>query len=86
MITFIGAPVVWASKNQGIISLSNREAAYIALDAAIQMVQATNRMMTGFGIADKGGCSLKTDNHATVLKVNQPHGSKRRKLIDLRHH
>lgn len=61
------------------------EAEYVAVAAAVQTVTAMQNMMVQTNIWDETKTAIKTDNMATVEVIQKPHGTKRRKFIDLRH-
>lgn len=86
LITYNGGPVAWYSRKQSLIAMSTAEAEYIAVAAAIQNANTMHRIMEQAGLWQAAPSTIKTDNKATVEMISKPHGTKRRKFIDLRHH
>lgn len=86
VITYNGAAVSWSSRKQSIVAMSTAEAEYVALASAVTNISAMRRLLLNAGLMSRGAIAVKTDNTATCDMVAKPHGTKRRKFIDLRHH
>lgn len=84
VICYNGSPIHWASKKQTMVVMSTAEDEYISLAAAAQRFQATRRLCRESGLMAAVPCRLKKDNLAVVEMLEKPHGTKRRKFIDLR--
>lgn len=86
VLTYNGTAFAWASRKQSLVALSTAEAEYVALASALGMITTVKRMVTAAGIMPQAMVTVKTDNTATCDMIAKPHGTKRRKFIDLRHH
>lgn len=86
VLTYNGAAFAWASLKQSLVTLSTDEAEYVALSASVTMLSTIKRMVVVALQMPDGTACVKTDNTATRDMIAKPHGSKRRKCIDLCHH
>lgn len=86
LISYNGTPITWATKKQSLTALSTTEAEYISLASVTQHLQVAKRMCTAAGIITQSTCVLNSDSQSVCSMLSKPHGTKRRKFIDLPHH
>ena len=85
----LGAPVSWGSKKQSSVSLSTREAEYIALSLAIQEGKWIHRLLCEIMVAaDQEGPELmiREDNQSCIKMTKNPVNHGRAKHIDIKYH
>lgn len=86
IICYNGGPIRWVSEKRTMVAMSTAGTENKYLPSAAQQLQAMRRLCMESGLTAAAPCLLKTDNLAVVEMLANPYGTKRRELIDLRHH
>lgn len=85
VLRYHGRPIMWGSRKQNLLAMFTAEKKYIALAVATQHLQGIRTICVEDGLICDAPCSLKTDNLAVCAILGKPHGTKRRKIVDLKH-
>jgi hypothetical protein len=81
-----GAPIVWFSRKQTIVSTSTTEAEYVAAHDAGREVSWTRDMLEELNVTQSGPTRLHVDNVAAQHLINNPSHHRRTKHIDVKYH
>ena len=85
MIMICGAPIIWLSKKQPIITLSTVESEYVAATSTAQEVIWITQFFKELGIKYHQPV-LHVDNQGAIIIANDPKHQGRTKHIDVRYH
>ena len=84
--TINSSPISWTSARQATVGLSACEAEYLAATCATQQTNWLRRLLHDLHAPPQQPTALHIDNQATIRVALKSVPTKRRKLIDIRHH
>ena len=81
-----GAPVMWRSKRQGLVTTSSTEAEYVSANMAGKAMLYVKKLLQDFGIEPVMPMTLFEDNKSCIAMTQREGYNSRSKHIDVRYH
>ena len=82
----MGVPIVWKSKLQGLVSLSNTEAEYYALSESAKEIKFILQILKSIGIKILVPKNIYVDNLGAIFMAENNSATSRTLHIDARYH
>jgi hypothetical protein len=86
LMSLNGGPIFWKSSRQGVVTLSNSEAEFVAASQAGQEVVYLRTLLRGFGYTHRGPTEIWEDNALCIMMSENPTNRDRSRHVDVKVH
>ena len=86
MIFINSVPIIWYSKRQATVETSTFGSEFIALKAAVEMIQGLRLKLRSFGLLIDGPTDIFCDNEAVTKAARQPQSTLSKKHNAVAYH
>ena len=86
IIYLLGAPICWRSKGQKGVTLSSREAEYVAMSEAVKEIRFIFYLLKGMGVEVKLPIIVRCDNVGAIFMAENSSSGVRTRHVDTRYH